>query len=245
MLRLPAFFENLSQSMDILTAGDSRRGEEAWVLWKASMYGGLELSDGVIEYAKTHEEFKGAFMNFQKTADQIYPGWKTALTDKCEEAWMLCKADSPGDGSMQDGDIKYAKLQDVNSGGVSLSDGDEYAKTHEELLQDGGESMSDGVIEHAKTHEEEQDELPDDVSLSDGGPECAKTHAAILIQAVFRGRDVRCQIKRLGRIVQQLSMGQKKRKQALLWLAHSAKYPVGVDAVQEVLDRLGSLLLPG
>merc|ERR1712087_287136 len=37
------------------------------------------LSDGVIEYAKTHEELKGAFLTFQKDADQIYPGWKEQL----------------------------------------------------------------------------------------------------------------------------------------------------------------------
>merc|ERR1712118_581689 len=53
-LRLPAFFENLGHSNVI-------------------------LSDGVIEYAKTHEELKGAFLTFQKDADQIYPGWKEKL----------------------------------------------------------------------------------------------------------------------------------------------------------------------
>jgi len=37
------------------------------------------LSDGIIEYAKTHEEIKGAFLTFQKDADQIYPGWKEKL----------------------------------------------------------------------------------------------------------------------------------------------------------------------
>jgi hypothetical protein len=37
------------------------------------------LSDGVIEYAKKHEEMKGAFLTFQKDADQIYPGWKGEL----------------------------------------------------------------------------------------------------------------------------------------------------------------------
>merc|ERR1711963_1306981 len=32
-----------------------------------------------VEYAKTHEEIKGAFLTFQKDADQIYPGWKEKL----------------------------------------------------------------------------------------------------------------------------------------------------------------------
>merc|ERR1712151_344302 len=54
-------------------------GEEAWKLWKAGMYGDVSSSDGIIEYAKTHEEIKGAFLTFQKDADQIYPGWKEQL----------------------------------------------------------------------------------------------------------------------------------------------------------------------
>jgi hypothetical protein len=49
------------------------------MLWKAGMYGDVSLSDGIIEYAKTHEEIKGAFLTFQKDADQIYPGWKEQL----------------------------------------------------------------------------------------------------------------------------------------------------------------------
>ena len=90
-LRLLAFFENLGHSNVILTAGggsfghkdgpkqgamSSRQGEEAWKLWKAGTYGDVSLSDGVVEYAKTHEEINGAFLTFQKDADQIYPGWK-------------------------------------------------------------------------------------------------------------------------------------------------------------------------
>merc|ERR1712178_519779 len=93
-LRLPAFFENLGHSDVILTAGGGafghkdgpkqgatscRQGEEAWLLWKKGTYGDISLSDGVIEYAKTREEIKGAFLTFQKDADQIYPGWKEKL----------------------------------------------------------------------------------------------------------------------------------------------------------------------
>merc|ERR1711966_414895 len=84
---------NLGHSNVILTAGGGafghkdgpkqgatscRQGEEAWKLWKAGAYGDISLSDGVIEFAKTHEEIKGAFLTFQKDADQIYPGWKEA-----------------------------------------------------------------------------------------------------------------------------------------------------------------------
>merc|ERR1711981_1043395 len=93
-LRLPAFFQNLGHSNVILTAGGGSfghkdgpkqgaiscgQGEDAWKQWKAGMYGDVSLSDGVIEYAKTHEELKGAFLTFQKDADQIYPGWKEKL----------------------------------------------------------------------------------------------------------------------------------------------------------------------
>jgi len=93
-LRLPAFFENLGHSNVILTAGGGsfghkdgpkqgatscRQGEEAWKFWKAGQYGDVSLSEGIIEYAKTHEEIKGAFLTFQKDADQIYPGWKEQL----------------------------------------------------------------------------------------------------------------------------------------------------------------------
>jgi len=93
-LRLPAFFENLGHSNVILTAGGGAfghkdgpkqgaiscgQGEESWKLWKAGTYGDVSLADGVVEYAKTHEELKGAFLTFQKDADQIYPGWKEKL----------------------------------------------------------------------------------------------------------------------------------------------------------------------
>jgi len=93
-LRLPAFFENLGHSNVILTAGGGsfghkdgpkpgatscRQGEEAWKEWKSGKFGDVSLSDGIIEYAKTHEEIKGAFLTFQKDADQIYPGWKEKL----------------------------------------------------------------------------------------------------------------------------------------------------------------------
>jgi hypothetical protein len=46
---------------------------------EAGKFGNVSLSDGVIVYAKTHEEIKGAFLTFQKNADQIYPGWKEKL----------------------------------------------------------------------------------------------------------------------------------------------------------------------
>ena len=93
-LRLQAFFENFGRYNAILTAGGGtfghkdepkqgatscRQGEEAWKMCKAGAYGNVSLSDGVITYARTHEEIKGAFLKFQKDADQIYPGWKEQL----------------------------------------------------------------------------------------------------------------------------------------------------------------------
>merc|ERR1711998_623156 len=76
-LRLPAFFQNLGHSNVILTAGGGSFGHKDGP--KQGAYGEVSLSDGVIEYAKTHEELKGAFLTFQKDADQIYPGWKEKL----------------------------------------------------------------------------------------------------------------------------------------------------------------------
>jgi hypothetical protein len=38
---------------------------------EAGKFDDVSLSDGVIEYAKTHEEIKGAFLTFQKDAGQI------------------------------------------------------------------------------------------------------------------------------------------------------------------------------
>ena len=56
-----------------------RQGEEAWKFWEAGKYGGVSLSDGILAYAKTHEEIQGAFLTFQTDADQFYPGWKEQL----------------------------------------------------------------------------------------------------------------------------------------------------------------------
>ena len=47
---------------------------------ESGQYGNTGLSDGVIDFAMSHEEIKGAFSPFQKDADQIYPGWTEELT---------------------------------------------------------------------------------------------------------------------------------------------------------------------
>ena len=93
-LRLPAFFETLGHSNVILTADSGsfghkdgpasgaiacRQVEEAWKAWRSGQYGNVSLNDGIVEFAKTHEEIKGAFLTFPKEADEIYPGWKEKL----------------------------------------------------------------------------------------------------------------------------------------------------------------------
>merc|ERR1712190_366024 len=57
------------------------------------MYGDVSLSDGIIEYAKTHEEIKGAFLTFQKDSDQIYPGWKEQLGYTGESSFQAASFD--------------------------------------------------------------------------------------------------------------------------------------------------------
>ena len=57
--------------------------EEAWTPWRAGVYGSVSLSDGVIEYAKTREEIKGAFFTVQMDADQIYPNGGRCSATQC------------------------------------------------------------------------------------------------------------------------------------------------------------------
>ena len=77
-LRLPAFFENSPHSNVILTVGGGvfgqkdgltpgavacRQAVDAWKDWKSGQYGNISLNDGVIDFARTHEEIKGAFLD--------------------------------------------------------------------------------------------------------------------------------------------------------------------------------------
>ena len=72
-LRLPAFFVSLDHPRVILIAGGGsighedgpkqgaasyRQREEAWKLWMVGVYGDISLPDGIVEYAKTHEDVK-------------------------------------------------------------------------------------------------------------------------------------------------------------------------------------------
>ena len=92
-LRLPALFKKLGHSNVILTGDTSsqhkdgprtagianRQSEEAWKNWQSGMYGNVSLSEGVMQFAKTHAEIKGAFLTFPEEADQLYPGWRAKL----------------------------------------------------------------------------------------------------------------------------------------------------------------------
>merc|ERR1712241_1451355 len=101
-LRLPAFFENLTHSNVILTAGGGafghkdgpkqgavscRQGEEAWMLWKAGMYGDVSLSDGVIEYAQDPRRAEGCIPHLPKRCRPDLPG----LEGKTRVHWgVIC-----------------------------------------------------------------------------------------------------------------------------------------------------------
>jgi len=57
-----------------------RQAEEAWKLWKSGAYGDVGLEQGIIEYAKSHDELNEAFFTYQYDAEQIYPGWSEQLS---------------------------------------------------------------------------------------------------------------------------------------------------------------------
>ncbi len=85
-LRLPGFFDNLGHSNVIQTSGGGafghkqggaagarslRQAHDAWTQ-------GIDL----VEYARQHEELKGAFESFPWDADKLYPGWRDKLDVK-------------------------------------------------------------------------------------------------------------------------------------------------------------------
>ena len=82
-LRMPGFFENLGHSNLILTAGGGSYGHidgaaagakslrQAEQCWKSGA--------DPVDFAKDNREFARAFESFQSDADELYPGWKSAL----------------------------------------------------------------------------------------------------------------------------------------------------------------------
>ena len=82
-LRLPGFFENLGHCNVIQTSGGGAFGHKAGGVSGAkslrqardAWLAGVNL----VEYAKDHEELRGAFESFSADADQIFPGWREKL----------------------------------------------------------------------------------------------------------------------------------------------------------------------
>jgi ribulose-bisphosphate carboxylase large chain len=85
-LRLPGFFANLGHSNIIQTSGGGafghkdgpiagahslRQAHEAWLQ-------GIDL----VEYARDHQELKGAFDSFPFDADRLFPGWRDKLKSR-------------------------------------------------------------------------------------------------------------------------------------------------------------------
>jgi ribulose-bisphosphate carboxylase large chain len=82
-LRLPGFFDNLGHCNVIQTSGGGAFGhkdggaagavslKQARDAWKAGA--------NLVEYARDHQELRGAFESFHWDADRLYPGWRDAL----------------------------------------------------------------------------------------------------------------------------------------------------------------------
>ncbi|MDM8559541.1 ribulose-bisphosphate carboxylase [Candidatus Parabeggiatoa sp. HSG14] len=82
-LRLPGFFDNLGHCNVIQTSGGGAFGHK-----EGGAAGATSLRQArdswmqgvdIIEYAKEHEELRGAFESFHFDADEIYPGWREKL----------------------------------------------------------------------------------------------------------------------------------------------------------------------
>ena len=80
----------------------------------------FSLSNGVIEYAKTHEEIKGAFLTLQKDAEQIYPGWEEKLGYTCPVVEALEKTFGVWD--LEGKPCRFSSGAEAEEGGSS--DGD-------------------------------------------------------------------------------------------------------------------------
>jgi len=105
----------------------------------------VSLSDGVIEYAKTHEEIKGAFLTFQEDSDQIYPGWKEELGYTGESSVQAATCDwqkkvtittmaHPMRGPTRSRTTRgTARARTPGRAARSTSASTRYAKTHEEI----------------------------------------------------------------------------------------------------------------
>ena len=83
-LRIPGFFENLGHCNLIMTAGGGSYGHvDGAAAGARSMRQAAECwKQGAdpLEFAREHHEFARAFESFPGDADQLYPGWRDALS---------------------------------------------------------------------------------------------------------------------------------------------------------------------
>jgi len=82
-LRLPGFFDNLGHCNVIQTSGGGALGHTAGIVAGAASlrqaFTAWQEGVALIDYAKEHEELRGAFGTFQEDADKLYPGWREKL----------------------------------------------------------------------------------------------------------------------------------------------------------------------
>ena len=82
-LRLPGFFDHLGHCNVIQTSGGGALGHKGGIVAgaKSLRQAFMAWQEGadLIEYAKQHEELRGAFATFQDDADTLHPGWREKL----------------------------------------------------------------------------------------------------------------------------------------------------------------------
>jgi len=82
-LRLPGFFDNLGHCNVIQTSGGGALGHKDGIAAGATSlrqaYTAWQEGVDLIDYAKEHEELRGAMETFQDDADRLYPGWREKL----------------------------------------------------------------------------------------------------------------------------------------------------------------------
>jgi ribulose-bisphosphate carboxylase large chain len=82
-LRLPGFFDNLGHCNVIQTSGGGALGHKDGIVAGATSlrqaFTAWQEGVGLIDYAKEHQELRGAFETFQEDADRLYPGWREKI----------------------------------------------------------------------------------------------------------------------------------------------------------------------
>ena len=82
-LRLPGFFDHLGHCNVIQTSGGGALGHKGGIVAGAKSlrqaFTAWQEGADLIDYAKHHEELRGAFATFQDDADRLHPGWREKL----------------------------------------------------------------------------------------------------------------------------------------------------------------------